>query len=139
MKFFSSNLDFFGFSTSLLCAIHCVLIPIAFAFGLFKGAHWLANPFVEWGFIFSAILIASLSLIQSYLNKHKKGEPLLIASIGFLMLIISHEFVVIWWHYIAALGGLFIAVAHYLNWKLLYTSKKSQEIPSWSFAKEKTL
>lgn len=139
MKFFSSNLDFFGFSASLICAIHCVLIPVFFALGAFKGLAWLENPIVEWSLIILTMFIASLSLIRAYLYHHKNSEPLIIAAIGFLLLIVSHEFEAIWLHFITALGGILIAVAHYLNWKKLHFSKKPREIQLKPLPKKKTL
>jgi hypothetical protein len=118
MKFFSWNLDFVGFGASLLCALHCILLPFLFTLGMFTGKHWLMNPLSEWIFIGMSVGIASWSLLNSYFKKHKNIRPLLIAGIGFLGLIIAQKIVVSNAHWLMTAGGGLIAYAHFYNWKL---------------------
>jgi hypothetical protein len=117
MRFFSWNLDFLGFSASFLCAIHCLAIPVLLAFGLFGGAAWLENPLMEWGLIITAVIIGSLAIGKGYFKQHHKLNPVIWASVGFTILVVSrflgHELE----HFATAVGGFSIAFAHYENWK----------------------
>ncbi|MBK6947552.1 MAG: MerC domain-containing protein [Haliscomenobacter sp.] len=91
-KFFSWHWDIAGFGASLLCAIHCMLMPLVLALGMFAGAHWLMNPITDWIFIGTSAVIASWSLLQSYFRKHRNLRPLWISGMGFLGLIAAQNF-----------------------------------------------
>ena len=123
-RFLSSHLDFLGFSASFLCAIHCAILPFVMTVGLMGGLSWLANPIVENGFIVMSLGLAATSLYPSFKKKHHRLRALKVAGIGFGLLFFSRwvghgnllEVVTV------VLGGLLIAYAHYINWKLLKTS-----------------
>ncbi|MEM6698669.1 MAG: MerC domain-containing protein [Bacteroidota bacterium] len=117
-KFFSWHWDFIGFGASLLCALHCMLLPIVFSLGIFTGVHWLINPFGEWIFIGISIGIAAWSLLQSYFKKHQNIRPLLIAGLGLLGLLLVQARVISYPHSLMAVGGGLIAYAHFYNWQL---------------------
>lgn len=117
MRLIRSYLDVMGFSASFLCAIHCMLMPLVLSFGL-VGLSWLESPIVEWTFILSSLVLASWSLLGSLPHHHNK-RPLVIAAIGFAVIIGVHFFEDVVGHFIAAIGGVLIAYAHYLNWRLM--------------------
>jgi len=123
--FVGYNTDFFGFFASFLCAIHCSLLPFVMTIGMLGGLSWLAEPWVEVTFIILSVILASMSLYPSYKKEHHNDKALKIAGIGFALLFISRlvghgssiEVVTI------VIGGLLIAFAHVVNWRLL---KKNQ-------------
>ena len=123
--FVGYNTDFFGFFASLLCAIHCSLLPFVMTIGMLGGLSWLAEPWVEVTFIVLSVVLATMSLYPSYKKQHQNNKALKIAGVGFSLLFISRlvghgnsiEVVTI------VVGGLLIAFAHVVNWQLL---KKSQ-------------
>jgi len=123
--FVGYNTDFFGFFASFLCAIHCSLLPFVMTVGMLGGLSWLAEPWVEVTFIILSVILATLSLYPSYKKQHHSDKALKIAALGFSLLFISRlvghgssiEVVTI------VIGGLLIAFAHVVNWRLL---KKSQ-------------
>lgn len=123
-RFFSSHLDFIGFGASFLCAIHCALLPLVMTIGLMGGLSWLANPIIENGFIILSLGLAAASLYPSFKKKHHRLKAIKIAGVGFGLLFLSRlvghgevlEVVTV------VVGGLLIAYAHYINWKLLKTS-----------------
>ena len=123
--FIGYNTDFFGFFASLLCAIHCSLLPFVMTIGMLGGLSWLAEPWVEVTFIVLSVVLATMSLYPSYKKQHQNNKALKIAGVGFSLLFISRlvghgnsiEVVTI------VVGGLLIAFAHVVNWQLL---KKSQ-------------
>lgn len=120
-QFISTNLDFLGFSASFLCAIHCALLPFVMTIGLMGSLSWLANPIIENGFIILSIILAAMSLYPSFKGKHHNSTALIVAGIGFVLLFLSRmvghgssvELITV------VIGGLMIAVAHYINWQLL--------------------
>ena len=125
MKVLNINLDILGVAASMLCAIHCLLLPFLLTFGTVGGLAWMENPLFEWIIILTSIFLACLSLFQSYRFKHRNSRPFLIVSIGFSLLFFSqltqnHSVE----HLIMAFGGIIIASAHLYNWKL---SKKFPE------------
>lgn len=123
--FVGYNIDFFGFFASFLCAIHCSLLPFVMTVGMLSGLSWMAEPWVEVTFIILSIILATMSLYPSYKKQHHKDKALKIAGLGFALLLISRlvghgsrvEVIAI------VIGGLLIAVAHVVNWRLLKTSK----------------
>lgn len=127
MRFSKINPDFLGFSASIICAVHCLLIPFVLTLGLFGGLSWFHDPLLEWGFILTSVVIACWSLIPSYTQNHHDNLPLLIAVAGCICLLLGRFSVGEWEHFIAALGGLLIALAHFINWKLNQYSHYSSQ------------
>ena len=124
MKRININLDFLGGAASLLCALHCMLLPAALAAGMLGGLAWLGGHWGERAFIGLSFALALGSLVPAYLRKHRSAGPLLSAAGGFLLLLFSqagegHR------HELAALGGLAVAGAHLLNWRRLRRETKS--------------
>ena len=120
-KISSINLDFLGFSASMLCAIHCALLPFVMTVGTLGGLSWLDTPWIEISFILLSVVLASLSLYPAYNKGHKDAKPLKVAAIGFLLLFLSR----LGGHGTAVEvipivgGGVLIAISHFLNWRLL--------------------
>lgn len=117
MRLIRSYLDVMGFSASFLCAVHCMLMPLVLSFGL-VGLSWLESPLVEWTFILSTLVLASWSLLGS-LPDHNNKRPLIIAAIGFAIIMGVHLLEHLVGHFVAAIGGTLIAYAHYVNWRLV--------------------
>lgn len=113
------HLDKIGMSASLLCAIHCLAIPILISGGIISSISWLHHPLVEWSLISLAIFIAGKSFSKSFKKHHQSYTPIIIGLVGFVMLIISRFAPHSLEHQFAALGGVILAVAHYVNWKKL--------------------
>lgn len=115
--FWTLNKDFLGFMASMLCAVHCAALPLILTFSAFSGLAFLGNHLIEFIFLIISAIIAIWSFIPSY-RKHYNKKPLKIAVVGFLFLIgsrfLPHGFME---HFITAIGGFTVAVAHYLNWK----------------------
>lgn len=117
-KFHSLHLDFVGFSTSMACALHCSVLPLILALGIFPALEFLTHGIVEAIFIASAIIIASWALIGGY-HKHKSWNPLLIAALGFSLILISRFSEGYLEGIFTTIGGLVVATSHYINWKNL--------------------
>ncbi len=122
-QFVSLNLDFLGFSASLLCAIHCAAIPFLLSFSTLIGLQFLANPLIELLMIFISLIIASLALIHGYRKHHKKITPIIVVLAGFLLIFAGHishhevsEMVLV------PVGATIVAIAHFINWSYIRKS-----------------
>lgn len=124
----STRLDKLGMSASFFCAIHCALMPIAVGILPLFGLSFLANHAIEDTVIVGAFLIASMSLLPSYFRTHKKIHALLIFSVGFALIILGHSIDAGWASApMAVIGGLSIALAHWINRRECKKCPKCQE------------
>jgi len=114
----SKTVDKIAIISSLCCALHCTLLPVLFGLTTWAGLAIFRNPWIEYGFIFSSILLAYFSFSKS-LKKHRNHSPARMAIIGIIILLISriellHDFESI----LIVFGTLFLVVAHIKNIKL---------------------
>lgn len=123
-KFFSGNLDFVGFSASLLCAIHCISLPILLSIGTLSGLAWLENELLEHGIILFSFIIASWSLGQSYFKYRIRLDAIAVVLLGFGFILAAHTFAESIEPILMMIGGCCIAFAHFLNWKMVNRIKE---------------
>ena len=122
MRFFSlQNIDLAGFIVSFLCAIHCAAMPILISWGLLSSTALESHAIFEWVIIGLSIIIASWSLFRSYIRDHRNLIPILIVTFGFALILIDHLSHAHGW--MLVVGGLSIASAHLVNWKMLHSTK----------------
>ena len=117
-------LDRFGAAGSLVCAIHCALLPLAIAMLPALGiATWLGDGF-EQGFVLFATLLGLFSVVWGY-RRHGAVRALglllpglAILWIGVLYSPLHHS---LWPHAIAmTLGGSLVGLAHLANLRLVH-------------------
>ncbi|MEO1254294.1 MAG: MerC domain-containing protein [Bacteroidota bacterium] len=121
--FVGLHLDFIGFSASLLCAIHCAALPFLLTLAPLAGLQFLDNHWIEYAIIFISFFIASSSLIHGYRKHHKKKVSLIIATIGFVLILIGQIAGSEWMEaFLTSCGGITIAIAHLINWKYVTQS-----------------
>jgi hypothetical protein len=115
--FVGLHLDFIGFSASMLCAVHCMVLPFLLSLTPLMGLHFLENPMIEITIILTSLLIASYAITHGYRSHHRKPLALFIVISGFIFIAIGHilhiELIEITF---SALGGTLIATAHIVNW-----------------------
>ena len=124
-RFFTyAHTDLIGFSTSMLCAVHCAFLPILLTVSTLGGLEWLSSPVLEVGFIIASIAIATFALGRNF-RKHKHIRlAIQVVAVGFTLVLISrfmphgnaH-------HILSAIGGITIAGGHILNWRLARKSE----------------
>lgn len=123
-QFVGLNLDYLGFSASLLCAIHCAAVPFLLSMAPLAGLRFLDNPMIEYTFIALSFSIASIALVQGYRKHHHRWLALAIATIGFILIGSGQVLEPEWKEaLLTAGGGTIIAIAHLVNWKLVNQSK----------------
>ena len=76
----SSKLDHIGMTASILCAIHCAIVPILITTLPLFGLGFLANPWLEWGMIILALFIGIYAIGLSYFRSHRKLLPMGLAT-----------------------------------------------------------
>ncbi len=117
------NWDGLGIATSIICAIHCAILPLILSsFPLF-GINIIHNVFFEWLMIAIAIMVGIYSLSHGYKKHHHQMLPIIVFSVGAFFLLIK-QFTQTEYTF------LFIAViciisAHMINYRLCTRSKCS--------------
>ena len=116
--FIGLHLDFVGFSASMLCAIHCAVLPFLLTLAPLAGLQFLENPWIEYSFIILSLLIAANALVHGYRRHHHKSLALFVALVGFLLIALGRLIELEWTEILfTSLGGVTIAIAHLINWK----------------------
>ena len=115
-------LDRIGFSGSLLCAIHCALLPVLLAVLPSLGVSAGLNDGFEWAFVVFATGLGVFSLVVGY-RRHGSVRALSLLLPGLLMLwagllvqpvhgtLVLHAVVM-------TFGGTLVGLAHLANLRL---------------------
>lgn len=110
------NTDTLGISVSLLCAIHCAVLPLFFTSLPLFGLEILHDKVFEYGMIFLAGIVGSYSLYHGWKKHHHKTFPLLIFFAGLALLVLKEVFENIEILLLIPAATLII-VAHYFNYR----------------------
>lgn len=118
------NWDTLGIGTSVLCAIHCALLPILMSTLPVFGVNIIHNVIFEWGMIVLAFAVGAYSLFHGYIKHHRSLVPVLIFSIGFVFLVLK-QFFTAYEIPLLLVAVAFIISAHFYNYRLCHRSKCS--------------
>lgn len=111
------NLDKIGVGASLLCAVHCALLPVVFTTLPLLGVELLENEKVESGFILFSAVVGCVAL-YSGCKKHRKKLPLVLFITGISLLVFAHYFLEGGMEVsIKMTGATTIISAHIINWR----------------------
>lgn len=120
------NLDGLGITASLLCAIHCAVLPLLFTSLPLLGVDIIQNRNFEYGMISLAFGIGSYALYHGYRRHHHRLTPFILLAIGFVFLtlkeVLPRHHV---WMVVPAL--LFIVSAHYFNYLFCQKARHCHE------------
>jgi hypothetical protein len=108
--------DTLGISASLVCAIHCAVLPLFFSSLPVFGLEILHNKLFEYTMIGFAAAIGCYSLFHGFKKHHHKKLPLLIFITGLLFLILKEVFISLEILLLMP-AATFIIGAHFLNFK----------------------
>lgn len=118
------NWDMIGIGTSVICAIHCALLPLIMTSLPLFGINIIHNLIFEWSMIALAFVVGSYALFHGYIKHHRSLLPVAIFSVGFTLLLLKQVFHEIqFWLLIPAVA--LIISAHYYNYRLCHKSKCS--------------
>ncbi len=118
------NWDTLGIGTSVLCAIHCALLPILMSTLPVFGVNIIHNVIFEWGMIVLAFVVGSYSLFHGYIKHHRSLVPVLIFIIGFIFLVLK-QFFTAYEIPLLLVAVVCIISAHFYNYRLCHRSKCS--------------
>lgn len=113
-------------SASIACAAHCSILPLAITYGLLGGSFMMGHGIFELLFIGVSVFLAVSSLYSSYRNYHKNILPIALFVLGLLSISFGLILHAGWEILLATLGGLVIATAHFLNYRLNLILAKSK-------------
>lgn len=86
------NYDALGIAASVACAIHCAILPIMLTSLPVLGINIINNIWFEIGMIVLAAAIGFYSLRHGYTKHHHKKLPIVLFSIGIILLIVKQIF-----------------------------------------------
>ena len=110
------NWDGVGIFTSLLCAIHCALLPIVLPTLSLFGVGVNHNNIFEWSMIGIAFVVGIYALIHGYKKHHHQILPFLLFAVGFILLV-AKQFVTEQKLILLLLAVFAIITAHFINYK----------------------
>ena len=116
------NLDALGISTSLLCAIHCAVLPLFFTSLPVFGFEILQDKTFEYGMIAVAAIIGISALRHGWKRHHHKKLPLGVFVTGLLFLIFKEIFPSREFLFLIPAATLIIS-AHFLNFHFCRQAK----------------
>jgi hypothetical protein len=119
------NWDALGVTTSVLCAIHCAVLPLLIASLPILGINIIDNPSFEYGMIGVAFLIGSRALWHGFHKHHRHPGPWRIFAGGMILLLAkqvwdSYEFLIL------PFAVLLILIAHGWNYRLCRTGARPE-------------
>jgi hypothetical protein len=110
------NYDKLGIIASILCAIHCAVLPVIGVSLPLLGVDLVKNKPFEFFMIAAALAIGLIAIIHGYKKHHKNMLPVILFSVGGLLLIVKEIYSDNLWLIIAAVC--FIVAAHFINYRL---------------------
>ena len=109
-------LDRAGILTSMLCAVHCMIVPMLISISAFSSWAFLNDERIENVVLLLSAIIALWSLLPSYLKVHRKVTPVVILLSGFLLIGLSRFMVNVNESVLASSGAALVASAHFFNY-----------------------
>jgi MerC mercury resistance protein len=125
------NWDALGITTSILCAIHCAVLPLVVASLPVLGINIIHNLFFEYGMIGLAFLIGTWALSHGFRKHHRRYIPWLLFTGGMLFLIAKQ----LWHQYefqLLPFAVVLIIAAHLLNYRLCKKRVERSSVSTFS-------
>lgn len=116
MKSIVKNIDIWGSTTSIACAVHCAAMPILLSTGVLSSHSWIANPLFEFTILALTTLFIYHSIIKGYFTGKSSRLVFITACIG-LFLILTHHLFSQAGTIAITFGGILVAAAHMINIK----------------------
>ena len=116
-KMYKAKLDAAGMGVSILCAIHCMLLPVFFTTLPVLGIEILGNIIFETITIILSAIIGSWALFRGYRKYHHQFKPMVLFMVAMSFLIVANFYAgtIEIALKTAAITG--IITAHVLNWR----------------------
>ncbi|MFI5154079.1 MAG: MerC domain-containing protein [Chitinophagales bacterium] len=122
------NLDFLGIGASVICAIHCAILPMLLSSLPLFGINIIHNSWFEALMILLALAIGSISLIHGYRKKHTEIFPLIFFSLG-MGLLFARKYCPVYEVWLVPIALMGIVTAHIANFRLSRTHGRRRIMP----------
>jgi len=110
------NLDALGIGASLICAVHCAVLPVLVTLLPLLGLRMQGNDKLEHALLAGTFIIGCVALLRGYFRQHHRLQPLLWFLAGFAGLLLGHYSVPpAWQPVVIAAGAICIIIAHIRN------------------------
>lgn len=109
------NYDALGIAASVACAIHCALLPLVLSSLPLFGVNIINNVSFEFFMIGLALVIGVYSLWHGYKKHHHKFYPVVMFTLGILLLMAKQVFHRHFLYYLIP-AVILIVLAHWLNY-----------------------
>lgn len=114
-----SRLEKAGVWLSVLCAVHCVSMPLLVALLPLLGSEMLHNPVLELSLIGTTVAIAGFIIGKDYLRVHRNLLPVGLLAVGVLakllgLFVLEHSYEPV----VITSGAAFFVLAFIANWRL---------------------
>jgi hypothetical protein len=109
------NYDKLGIATSILCAIHCTLLPLFISSLSLWGFEILENKAIEYSMIAITFVLGIFSLWHGYRHHHHQRMPLLLFGTGFICLVMNQVLAEQYIFVLIPLAAICIILAHVMN------------------------
>jgi hypothetical protein len=105
----------------MLCAAHCLLVPLLFTMFPLVSLNFLFEETTEWTLVGLSTTLGVVSLVPACIRSHRTYRPLALFGAGVFLLICARLWFEEWLNVevlVAVSGAAFIATAHFLNHRL---------------------
>lgn len=126
--FAPDSLDKVGATASLVCAMHCALMPLVVTLLPLLGLAFLADERVEWALVGFSAAIGIISLCWGY-RVHRSRRALAILAVGLGLLAagrIAERREEPWGVALVVAGGVGVAASHLINRRLCHSCRLCQ-------------
>lgn len=122
--------DAAAISLSLLCAIHCLVLPLILVLVPTLASSLTDENFHRW-MVIAVVPVSLFSLVMGW-KRHKRYFAIMAGSAGLLLLIFTGYFSAnilneIWEENLTLLAALIIAVGHFFNFQFCQKTCRSRE------------
>lgn len=107
----------FSFILSVLCAIHCLTLPIIISVLPTVSQFLHLNLWLE-VLMLVVIFLTGFLVFFKDLKIHKHYLPMVIFIIGLIVVILNHLYVSNYTTLISIIGGILLISSHIINWRL---------------------
>ena len=132
MKIFRINVDMLGIGVSLICAIHCAVLPLLLNSLPLFGLNILHNEAFELGMILLAAAIGIYALWHGYYKHHRNFLPYGIFLAGIILLLLKQAFHAEYELVLLIPSVIMIISSHMLNFYLSRRLSKDCTLPQCS-------
>ncbi len=120
------SFDKAGISIAIVCALHCLLLPVVLPTLALMGLSFMGMFWIELAVLSTSMLVGGIAVVLGF-RHHSSPFPLLALISGGALFFLKHEVTTPWLQVVAIVAGAFMLItAHTMN---LYLCRKRNKVP----------